>query len=96
MSEEQLKAFLEKVKDDTSLQEQLKAAVDADAVVEIAKASGFVISADDWNESQSDVSDEELESAVGGAPPKFSKGCHREDRLERKTTFKHSCRTPLD
>ena len=35
MSEEQLKAFLEKVKDDTNLQEQLKAGSD---VVAIAKA----------------------------------------------------------
>ena len=66
MSEEQLKDFLEKVKGDTTLQEQLNAATNADAVVEIAKASGFVISTDDWNESQSDVSDEELEAAVGG------------------------------
>ena len=33
MSEEQLKAFLEKIKDDTTLQEQLKAATNADAVV---------------------------------------------------------------
>ena len=95
MSEEQLKAFLERVKGDISLQEKLEAATDADAVVEIAKASGFVISAADWNESQSEVSDEELEAAAGGAPPKFSKGCHREDKLERKTTFKRSCRTPL-
>ena len=96
MSEVQLKAFLEKVKLDTSLQDKLKAATNADAVVEIAKASGFMISADDWNESQSEVSDEELEAATGGAPPRFSKGCHREDRLELKTTFKHSCRIPLD
>ena len=66
MSEEQLKAFLDKVQGDTSLQEQLNAATDADVVVEIAKASGFVISADDWNESQSDVSDDELEAAAGG------------------------------
>ena len=66
MSEEQLKAFLEKVQGDTSLQEKLKAATDADAVVEIAKASGFLISADDWNESQSAVSDKELEGAAGG------------------------------
>ena len=66
MSEEQLKAFLEKVKLDTSLQEQLKAATDADAVVEIAKASGFVISADNLKKAQSEVSDEELENAAGG------------------------------
>ena len=66
MSEEQLKSFLEKVKGDTSLQEQLKAAIDADAVVEIAKASGFVISADDLKKAQSKVSDAELEAAAGG------------------------------
>ena len=40
MSEEQLKAFLEKVKADTSLQEKLKAAADADAVTAIAKEAG--------------------------------------------------------
>ena len=33
MSEEQLKAFLEKVKGDTNLQEQLKAAADTNAVM---------------------------------------------------------------
>ena len=66
MSEEQLKAFLEKVKGDTTLQEQLNAATNADAVVEIAKTAGFVISADDWIESQSEVSDAELEAAAGG------------------------------
>ena len=46
MSEEQLKAFLEKVKADTSLQEKLKAAADANAVAAIAKDAGFSISAD--------------------------------------------------
>ena len=66
MSEEQLKAFLEKVKLDTSLQDKLKAATDADAVVEIAKASGFVISADDVKKAQAEVSDAELEAAAGG------------------------------
>ena len=70
MSEEQLKAFLEKVKADTSLQEKLKAATDADAVVEIAKASGFVISADDVKKAQSEVSDAELEAAAGGTVPR--------------------------
>ena len=47
MSEEQLKAFLEKVKDDTGLQGKLNAATDADAVLAIAKEVGFVISTDD-------------------------------------------------
>ena len=66
MSEEQLKAFLEKVKADTSLQEKLKAASDADAVVSIAKEEGFRISADDLKNAQSELSDEGLESVAGG------------------------------
>ena len=47
MSEEQLKAFLEKVKGDTSLQEKLKAAADANAVATIGKEAGFSIYVDD-------------------------------------------------
>ncbi|QNI55217.1 nif11-like leader peptide domain protein [Synechococcus sp. BIOS-E4-1] len=66
MSEEQLKAFLEKVKADTSLQEKLKAAADADAVVAITKEAGFSISVDDLKSSQS-MSEEELEGMAGGA-----------------------------
>ena len=57
MSEEQLKAFLEKVKADTSLQENLKAASDSDAVLAIAKDAGFIISADDLKNAQSKLSD---------------------------------------
>ena len=69
MSEEQLKAFLEKVKADTSLQEKLNEAADADAVVEIAKAAGFAITSEDMQSMQSatvELSDEELEGAAGG------------------------------
>jgi len=66
MSEEQLKAFLEKVKGDTSLQEKLKAAGDADAVVAIAKDAGFMITAEELKNAQAEVSDEELEGAAGG------------------------------
>ena len=65
MSEEQLKAFLEKVKGDTSLQEKLKAAADSDAVLAIAKEAGFSISADEINQAQSELSDEELEKLAG-------------------------------
>ena len=65
MSEEQLKAFLEKVKSDTELQEKLKAAADADAVTAIAKEAGFSISADDLKKAQSQLSDEELENVAG-------------------------------
>ena len=66
MSEEQLKAFLEKVKGDTSLQEKLKAAADANAVAAIAKEAGFSISADDLTKAQAEISEEELEGVAGG------------------------------
>ena len=66
MSLEQLKAFLEKVKADTSLQEKLKVASDADAVVSLAKEKGFSLSIDDIKNQQSELSDEELEGVAGG------------------------------
>ena len=71
MSEEQLKAFLEKVKADTRLQERLKAAADNDAVTAIAKEAGFSISADDLKNAQSEISDEELEDVAGGIAEKI-------------------------
>lgn len=67
MSEEQLKAFLEAVKSDAGLQEQLKAAADVDAALAIAKAAGFVLSADDLKQApQAELADAELESVAGG------------------------------
>ena len=71
MSEEQLKAFLEAVKADAGLQEKLMAAGDADAVVAIAKAAGFVITAEELKRAQAAkrsqaVSEEELEGVAGG------------------------------
>ena len=69
MSEEQLKAFLEKVKSDAELQEKLKASADANAVVAIAKEAGFSITAEDIQSMQSatvELSDDELEQVAGG------------------------------
>ena len=69
MSEEQLNAFLEKVKGDTSLQEKLKAAASPEAAMEIAKAAGFAITSEDIQSMQSEpveLSDEDLEDAAGG------------------------------
>lgn len=70
MLEEQLTAFLEAVKADAGLQEKLKAANDADAVVAIAKASGFVIFTEELKKAQAEISDvvlgdEELEGVAG-------------------------------
>ena len=67
MPEEQLKAFLEKVKGDTSLQEQLKAAANADAVVAIAKNAGFIISGKDLtNLPSANLTEADLEGVAGG------------------------------
>jgi len=76
MSDDQLKAFLAAVEADAGLQDQLKAAGDADAVVAIAKAAGFVISAEEigfviWR-AQAEISEEELESVAGGGQLRFS------------------------
>ena len=69
MSEEQLNAFLEKVKGDTSLQEKLNAAASPEAAIDIAKEAGFAITAEDIQSMQSapvELSDFELEDAAGG------------------------------
>ena len=69
MSEEQLNAFLEKVKGDTSLQDKLKAAGSNEAAIEIAKDAGFAITAEDIQSTQSatvELSDEELDGVAGG------------------------------
>ena len=64
MSKEQLKAFLEKVKTDTSLQEKLKA--EGADVVAIAKAAGFSITTEDLNSQVQNLTDDELEGVAGG------------------------------
>ena len=64
MPKEQLKAFLEKVKADTSLQEKLKAAKSPEEVVGVAKDHGHEFTADKVNQ----LSEKELEGlAVGWA-----------------------------
>ena len=67
MSEEQLKAFMEAVKADAGLQEKLNAAADADAVVAIAKAAGFVISAEELARAQAEISEDDLAGVAGGS-----------------------------
>ena len=88
MSEQQLNAFLEKVKGDTSLQEKLNGAADADAVVEIAKEAGFSIIAEDIQSMQSamvELSDHELEQVAGGCQVNSA-----------KLSFPPYCRFPHD
>ena len=66
MSEEQLKAFWEAVQADTSLQEKLRAATDADSIASIAKEAGFEITADEVKEAQGELSEEQLKGVAGG------------------------------
>ena len=63
MSEEQLKAFLAKAKDDPTIQEKLKAAKSPEDVVAIAKEHGHEFTAD----KLSQLREEELEGVAGGA-----------------------------
>ena len=62
MSEEQLKAFIAKAKDDQSIQDKLKAAKTPEEVVAIAKEYGHEFTADKITE----LSENELESVAGG------------------------------
>ena len=64
MSEEQLKAFIAKAKDDQSIQERLKAAKTPEEVIGIAKEHGHEFTADKLNET---LSDQELDGVRGGA-----------------------------
>ena len=70
MSEEQLKAFLEAIQGETVLQERLKAAADADAIITIAKEAGFALSEAEIRKAQAqqtlELSEEELEDVAGG------------------------------
>ena len=64
MSEEQLMAFIAKVQEDTSLQEELKA--EGADVVAIDKAARFAITTKDLNAHRQNLSDKELEGVAGG------------------------------
>ena len=76
MSEEQLKAFLEKVKGDNNLQKKLRAAADSNAVAAIAKEAGFSISADELSlQSKMLLADDDLENMSGGATVSFCGKC---------------------
>ncbi|WP_114991467.1 Nif11-like leader peptide family natural product precursor [Synechococcus sp. UW179A] len=83
MSEEQFKAFIEKVHGDDNLQAKLKAAANPDAVVSIAKEAGFSISADDLMNAQSEMSEEELEGIAGGVVDEAPLGLSRPGKTQQ-------------
>jgi predicted ribosomally synthesized peptide with nif11-like leader len=63
--------LLAKLKEDEGLLEKFNGEVNFDSAMAIAKAAGFVISAEDL-QSQGELSDEELESvAVGTLDPYY-------------------------
>ena len=92
MSKEQLKAFQEKVKDDSSLKEKLKGVSDANAIAAITKEAGFMISADDLTKAQSELSDEELEGVAGGSGTEAAR-LAMDDHLKRRKIY-CALRTP--
>lgn len=71
MSEQQLSAFLEKLKDNADLRDMLNAATDLDSAVAIAREEGFDVTQEDFQDfrdgSKSQLSDLELEQAVGAS-----------------------------
>ena len=62
----QLSAFYEAIAADPQLQQKLNEAADADAVVTIAKASGFDVTVDELLASVEEASDSELSAVSGG------------------------------
>ena len=68
MSEDQLKALIDKVKSGTETQIKLGAAESSDAAIAIAKATGFSTTAEDFQSIQSapvELEGEELKGAAG-------------------------------
>lgn len=83
MSEEQLSALLAKLKEDTDLLEKFKGISDVDAGLNLAKEAGFDVSKADWLDYQAtrtlELSDQELERAVGGALDTVNSLCGKRD-----------------
>ena len=69
MSEEQLKAFIAKVKEDKALQAKLNTAEGFDEIILIAKEAGYSINEEDLSSARSnlkELSERELENVAGG------------------------------
>ena len=83
MSEEQLKAFIAKAKDDQSIQDKLMTAKTAEDVVRVAKEHGHEFTTDKLTET---LTDEELEVLAGGGyMPSIDNTC---------TCSNHTCWLP--
>ena len=71
MSDEQLKAFWDTIQSDSALQQKLQGVTDPAAIVDIGKEAGFVVSIDEVQKAQAELSnvelsDEDLDNVAGG------------------------------
>ena len=71
MSDEQLKAFWDAIQSDSALQQKLQGVTDPAAIVDIGKEAGFVVSIDEVQKAQAELSnvelsDEDLDNVAGG------------------------------
>ena len=66
MSEEQLKVFWEAIQADTGLQQKLQGVTEPDAVAAIAKEAGFMITTEELQRAQAEISEEDLGGGAGG------------------------------
>ena len=90
MSEEQLKAFIAKAKDDQFIQDKLKAARTPEDVVGIAKENGYEFTADMVNQ----LSEQELEGVAGGRSATictFVFACYTEPGICVPSIPDHTC-----
>ena len=69
MSESQVIAFLNKIKEDQGLAEKVKVATDSSSLASIAKEAGFDITSAELDQlkASSTLSEKELETVSGGA-----------------------------
>ncbi len=70
MTQESLSAFIDRVKLDPAIQEELKLASDIEAIVKIAATAGFELTADDLMSlptgGNNELDDAQLENIAGG------------------------------
>ena len=65
MSEEQLKVFWEAIQADTGLRQKLQGVTEPDAVAAIAKEAGFMITTEELQRAQAEISEEDLGGVAG-------------------------------
>lgn len=77
MTEQQLTAFLEKLKGDSGLADRIRRAPDAKSYVAIANEAGLSLTAEDLEMSKANLSEAELEGYSGRATTYPSQSCRR-------------------